>query len=107
MRYLALVTDYDGSIASHDRASEETIRALRRLKNSGRRAVLITGRRLDDLRAVFQGERVFDLIVAENGGVLYNPETQERTQLANTPSKLLVQSLQARGVAPRGVAAGH
>lgn len=100
MRYLALVTDYDGSIASHDRASEETIRALRRLKNSGRRAVLITGRRLDDLRAVFQGERVFDLIVAENGGVLYNPETQERTQLANTPSKLLVQSLQARGVAP-------
>jgi hydroxymethylpyrimidine pyrophosphatase-like HAD family hydrolase len=98
MRYLALVTDYDGTLASHDTVSEEAVRALERLKVSGRRSILVTGRRLDDLLAVCPCARIFDLVVAENGGILYDPATREETRLANPPSKLLLQGLRTRGV---------
>ncbi|MHB0982805.1 MAG: HAD family hydrolase, partial [Thiobacillus sp.] len=100
MRYLALVTDYDGTLASDDRVSEQTVRALERLRVSGRRAILVTGRRLDDLLAVCPCVPLFDLVVAENGAIVYDPASREETRLANPPSKLLVQTLQARGVAP-------
>ncbi len=100
MRYLALVTDYDGTLASSDTVSERAVLALERLRTSGRRAILVTGRRLDDLLAVCPYGKLFDLIVAENGAIVYDPRTREETRLANPPSKLLIQRLQARGVEP-------
>jgi len=100
MRYLALVTDYDGTLSSDDRLSEPVISALERLRVSGRRAILVTGRRLDDLLAVCPCTQLFDLIVAENGAIVYDPASREETRLANPPSKLLIQNLRARGVAP-------
>ncbi|HTI86178.1 MAG TPA: HAD family hydrolase [Alphaproteobacteria bacterium] len=100
MRYLALAADYDGTVASHDRVSEKTIDALERLRNSGRRAILVTGRRLDDLLAVCTCVQLFDIVVAENGGVVFHPATREETRLANPPPKALIQGLKARGVAP-------
>ncbi|MHB1402416.1 MAG: HAD family hydrolase [Thiobacillus sp.] len=100
MRYLALVTDYDGTLSSDDRVSEQTVRALERLRVTGRRAILVTGRRLDDLLVVCPCASLFDLIVAENGAIVYDPASREETRLANPPSKLLVQTLQARGVSP-------
>ena len=66
MRYLALVTDYDGTLSSDDKVSEQTVRALERLRVTGRRAILVTGRRLDDLLVVCPCASLFDLIVAEN-----------------------------------------
>ena len=39
MRYLALVTDYDNTLASDDRVSDATRAALVRLRASGRRAL--------------------------------------------------------------------
>jgi HAD superfamily hydrolase (TIGR01484 family) len=100
MRYLALAVDYDGTVASHDSLSERTIDALERLRNSGRRAILVTGRRLDDLLAVCKRVQLFDLIVVENGGVVFNPATREETRLANPPQEALIQALKARGVEP-------
>ncbi len=100
MRYLALATDYDGTLSSDDKVSELVVRALERLKVSGRRAILVTGRRLDDLLAVCSCTHLFDLIVAENGAILYDPASAEETQLANPPSKLLIRTLRARGVEP-------
>jgi hydroxymethylpyrimidine pyrophosphatase-like HAD family hydrolase len=100
MRYLALVVDYDGTIASHDTVADEVVRAIERLRTSGRRAILVTGRRLHDLLAVLAHARIFDLIVAENGGVVYDPGTRQDTTLANPPSKRLLQELRARGVQP-------
>ena len=100
MRYLALVADYDGTLASHDKVPDETLRAIERLRTSGRRAILVTGRRLHDLLAVFAHARLFDLIVAENGAVVYRPETREETTLANPPSKRFLQELRARDVQP-------
>ena len=42
MRYLALVTDYDGTIASKGRASAAALHAIARLRASGRRSILVT-----------------------------------------------------------------
>ncbi|MEP6558659.1 MAG: HAD family hydrolase [Burkholderiales bacterium] len=100
MRYLALATDYDGTLASGDRVAEPVIRALERLRVSGRRIILVTGRRLDELLAVCTCVRMFDLIVAENGGLIYNPATREETPLADPLPKAFVQALLERGVAP-------
>jgi len=100
MRYLALATDYDGTLASNDRVSDPAVRALERLRVSGRRVILVTGRRLDDLLTVCSCVQLFDLVVAENGAVVYAPDSREETRLANPPSKLLIQGLQARGVEP-------
>ena len=52
MRYLALATDYDGTIAIDGQMPVEAIAAIVRLRKSGRRAMLVTGRRLDQLLAV-------------------------------------------------------
>jgi len=100
MRYLALVADYDGTLASHERISEETVAALERLRSSGRRAIMVTGRRLKDLLAVCSCTKLFDLIVAENGAVAYEPSTRNERVLANPPSKALLQALHERSVTP-------
>ena len=42
MRYLVLVTDYDGTLAMGGKADESTLSALERLRMSGRRAILLT-----------------------------------------------------------------
>ncbi len=96
MRYLALATDYDGTLASNDQVAEQTVHALERLKISGRRVILVTGRRLDDLLSVCSCPQLFDSVVAENGAIIYNPRSRKATRLANPPSKLLIQGLRAR-----------
>lgn len=46
MRYLALVTDYDGTLTQDDRLADTTAAALGRLRASLRRVILVTGRRI-------------------------------------------------------------
>jgi HAD superfamily hydrolase (TIGR01484 family) len=70
MRYLALCCDYDGTIAHHGRVDEPTIAALERLRESGRRLVLVTGRELDQLQEVMPRLDLFARVVAENGALL-------------------------------------
>lgn len=103
MRYLALCTDYDGTIAHHGVVDEPTIDALTRLRESGRKLVLVTGRELHELIAVFPRLDLFDLVVAENGALLYSPATKEETALTEPPLPAFVSALQARGVHPLSV----
>jgi hydroxymethylpyrimidine pyrophosphatase-like HAD family hydrolase len=93
MRYLVLVTDYDGTIATGGKADEATLAALERLRMSGRRAVLLTGRQLDDLLTVLPRVSLFDYVVAENGAVLYEPRSREQTLLGKPPPAQFVQRL--------------
>src|SRR3954462_14419773 len=67
MRYLALATDYDGTLAANGRVADSTLQALRKLRDSGRRLLLVTGRELEDLQSVFPQLDAFDCVVAENG----------------------------------------
>src|SRR6478609_140676 len=103
MRYLTLVADYDGTLADHDRISEQTAQALERLRASGRRAIMVTGRRLDDLLLVCSCPKLFDLIVAENGAVIYEPSTRKEVVLGNPPSKAFLKALRARSITPLDV----
>lgn len=98
MRYLALATDYDGTVAQDGRIDEPTINALRRLKESGRRLLLVTGRVMPELKEVCACLPLFDLVVAENGAVLYDPATDRSTVLAAAPSPALLQALAEHGV---------
>jgi len=98
MRYLALATDYDGTIAHDELVPSSTIDAINRLRQSGRKIILVTGRELPDLARVFHHFEIFDLIVAENGAVLYNPATREKRILAERPPDKFAEDLRARNV---------
>src|SRR5579862_1765958 len=100
MRYLALACDYDGTLATDGHVSEATLRDLRRLRDSGRRLILVSGRELEDLLSVFADIGLFDLAVLENGGILYRPSDQSVQTLAEPASEALAGQLQERGVAP-------
>jgi hypothetical protein len=66
MRYFALACDYDGTIASHGRVDGGTRSAIERLRASGRKLILVTGRELDDFMRVFPHVHLFNRIVAAN-----------------------------------------
>ena len=100
MRYLALATDYDGTLATDGRLSEEAIGAVKRLRASGRRVILVTGRRLLELLEVLPQIDMFDCVVAENGAVLYIPQTREETVLCRPLHLLFIERLRNLGVDP-------
>ncbi len=75
MYFVALASDYDGTLAEDGRVSLSTIDALRALRQSGRKLILVTGRELPELKEVFPDVRDYDLVVAENGALLYEPAT--------------------------------
>src|SRR5688572_9082833 len=105
MRYHVFATDYDGTLAHHGIVSQSTLDSLRRLRDSGRRIVLVTGRELEDLRQVFPEEQVFDWIVAENGALIYSPATKEIRPLGPAPPPEFIEELKRRHVAP--ISVGH
>jgi hydroxymethylpyrimidine pyrophosphatase-like HAD family hydrolase len=98
MRYLALACDYDGTLAADGRVTEATSEAVRRLRASGRKFILVTGRQLGDLLTVFENIDLCDWIVAENGALLYCPATREEKCLADPPPVELIGELQRRHV---------
>lgn len=100
MRYVALACDYDGTLAHDGRVDDETIVALECLRESGRKLLLVTGRELAELAAVFPRLDLFDRVVAENGALLYRPATREELPLAESPPPEFVDRLRARGVHP-------
>lgn len=98
MRYLALAADYDGTLATEGRIPPKTVEAIKRLRMSGRRIILVTGRRLDDLRAVFPNLDLFDYIAAENGALIYGPRSREETLLGTPPPQEFLDRLKDLGV---------
>ncbi len=103
MRYQVLASDYDGTLATSGKVGPAGLDALDRLAASGRKLILVTGRELPDLLGVFPELGRFDRVVAENGGLLYNPESGEAKPLTEAPPAALIHALAARGVAPLSV----
>src|SRR3954468_7297610 len=95
MRFHILATDYDGTLATHGTVEVSTTAALVRLRESGCKVLLVTGRELPDLKKVYPEFAVFDRIVAENGGLLYDPDSGEETLLCEPPSRILLERLRA------------
>jgi HAD superfamily hydrolase (TIGR01484 family) len=105
IRYHVLACDYDGTIAHHGTVDQATEAALERCRMSGRKLLLVTGRELDELLTVFPRVDLFELVVAENGALLYEPATKDVTLLAECPLPQFVSLLQERSVQPMSV--GH
>jgi hypothetical protein len=103
MRFLALAADYDGTLAHHGRVEESTLAALQRVRASGRHLLLVTGRELPSLFRTFAHTALFDLVVAENGGLLYEPATGRERALGESPPASLVNALRVAGVDPLSV----
>jgi hydroxymethylpyrimidine pyrophosphatase-like HAD family hydrolase len=103
MRFAALATDFDGTLAHNNVAGADAIDALLQLKRSGRRVILVTGRMLPDLRASFTEMELFDGVVAENGAVLYDPSQNATRVLAPPPPPEFVAALRAKKVKPLAI----
>ena len=104
MNFDALATDFDGTIAHDGRVDEATAAALGRAKAAGIRLVMVTGRELPDLFRTFDRVDLFDRVVAENGAVLYEPQSGSIEVLGQPPPAALLEALTARGVP---ISVGH
>ena len=98
MRFAALATDYDETLADHGRVLPGTEQALLRLRASGRKLLLVTGRDLDDLLHVFPRVDLFHAVVAENGALLYLPDRKQERPLAEPPPARFAAALRQAGV---------
>jgi hypothetical protein len=106
LRWQAIAADYDGTLANEGRVAKDTLRMLQRVRESGRKIVLITGRELESLQSVFTQLDVFDLIVAENGALLYHPSTGEEKLLGTILPVAFVERLRQSGTNPLSVGRG-
>jgi hypothetical protein len=98
LRYLVLATDYDGTLAQDGRVSPAVLEGLERLRASGRRLVLVTGRVLEDAMRACPRLDLFDRVVAENGAVLYRTGTRDKTALSRPPPASFEAALRDRGI---------
>jgi hydroxymethylpyrimidine pyrophosphatase-like HAD family hydrolase len=102
-RFRALAVDYDDTLATNGGVTPGVLQGLQQLKDSGRRLLLITGRQLDELKVVGPDLRIFDRVVAENGALLYRPETGEEVPLGTPPGQAFVDLLRRKQVTPISV----
>ncbi len=103
MNYLALASDYDGTLALNSRVSDLTMAKLRMLKKSGRKIILVTGRELPELLSIFPEIDVCDVVIAENGAVLYWPHDQKEEILGEAPTPEFIAEMDKHGVLPYSV----
>ena len=94
MRYQALATDFDGTIAHDGLVDDPTLLALKQARSANVRLVLVTGRELSDLFNTFAHSHLFDVIVAENGAVLYEPGNGSTQTLGAPAPPELIRVLQ-------------
>lgn len=98
MNYHLLAVDYDGTLAHDGQVDQATLAALERLVDSGRRIVLVTGRRLEPLQEIFPKLEIFERVVAENGALLVDPRSGEERLLCEPVPEEFLARLAARGV---------
>lgn len=72
--------------------------ALAKLKATSRKLLLVTGRELDQLQAVFPEYCIFDITAAENGGLIYMPASQKTLLLGVRPPDNFIQILRDNGI---------
>jgi HAD superfamily hydrolase (TIGR01484 family) len=106
LRWQVIATDYDGTLANEGQVAKDTLQMLQRVRESGRKIVLITGRELEGLQSVFTQLDLFDLIVAENGALLYHPSTGEEKLLGKILPVAFVERLRQSGANPLSVGRG-
>ncbi len=97
MKLTVLALDYDGTIARDDRLDPSVLDAIAEARRRGIAVMLVTGRRLDDLRRVAGDLHFADGVVAENGALLHFPDSGLTTTLAPRIPPEFAARLQASG----------
>lgn len=98
MKLTVLALDYDGTITRDDRPDPSVLDAMAEARRRGIAVMLVTGRRLDDLRRVAGDLHFADGVVAENGALLHFPDGGLTTTLAPPIPPEFVARLQKRGI---------
>jgi hydroxymethylpyrimidine pyrophosphatase-like HAD family hydrolase len=99
MKLSAIALDYDGTIAVHDQMDPSVHTAVGEVRDAGIAVILVTGRRLDDLRRVAGDLACFDVIVAENGAVVDFQQGGRHVVLGHAPHPEFIAELTRRGIA--------
>lgn len=99
-RFLALATDYDGTLAEDGHVPDEVVAAVQRLRGAGYKIILVTGRQLPELKAVFPAIGICDIVVAENGALLYWPQEDKEELLGTPPPEAFLTAAARHGVQP-------
>lgn len=99
----SLICDYDGTLSSDGSLSRRMVEALTRWRATGRTVVLDTGRTLPHLYGQGGIHRrrdieLFDRVVAENGAILWDPQTDRVTVLGAPPSPEVTRRLHDAGI---------
>jgi hydroxymethylpyrimidine pyrophosphatase-like HAD family hydrolase len=76
---------------------------MERLLASGRQLILVTGRELTELLTICEGIDHFARVVAENGALIYRPESRETRLLAEPPPGDFARRLREQNVSPLSV----
>lgn len=100
MEYRAFATDYDGTLALNGRLKADMVTTLTRLRESGRKLILVTGRGKEDLELCCPHLAIFDSVVFENGALLGNPKTGDLRLLTQKAPEKLIQLLRVKRVDP-------
>lgn len=101
MKLFALALDYDGTIALGDTVDPAIRDAIAAARTRGIVVLLATGRILDELRRVAGELHFVDAVIAENGAVLYFPESGHTTQLAPAVPPAFAEALARRHITHR------
>ena len=103
VKYRALATDYDGTLAHDGVVAERTVAALDRFRDSGRHLFMVTGRELPDLKQVCPVLDRFEWVVAENGALLHRPGDDSTRLLCEPASTALAEMLKSSTIEPLSV----
>jgi len=98
MKLSAIALDYDGTIAVDGRLDAGVREAIGAARQSGIVVILVTGRRLNDLRQVAGDLSCFDVVVGENGAVLEFPATGRHVVIGHSPNASFLEELRRRQI---------
>ena len=98
MKLSVIALDYDGTITCDDRLDTPMREAIADARRQGIAVMLVTGRRLDDLRRVAGRLQFVDSVVAENGALVHFPDGGLTTTLAPPIPPAFITRLQQEGI---------
>ncbi len=80
----AIASDYDRTLTDESLVISETaVISLKSARKDGIKVFLVSGRKLSFLERVNEGREFVDMIVAENGAIIYNPEDGRKILLGD------------------------
>ena len=98
MSFKMLACDYDRTLANEGVIFPNTEQALIEAKEAGFMLGLVTGREFEDLLNVCPQIELFEMVVAENGAVLYLPASKYIKDLVPPPPPEFIEELSRRQV---------